>query len=166
MNEMITIDQEGIKIKIEESDYNGILADEVRLIQEPILRNTVMIIVSDIMSSPKVKATTIRHTRKVVKIAREIANVRGYTNMAIDVVTAASILHDLYKDKEGELHPIMIRLKHKETLTALPEAIAESLCAMIEGHKGYNSIIPRLASKEGSIDQILTDANAIAHLEL
>lgn len=105
----------------------------------------------------------IDHTKKVVNAVKIIAETRGYLSLAIDVLTAAAILHDLYKEIDGELHPLMIRYKHKKDLEGkeFEPGLIEQICLIIEGHEGANSIIPKIASREGTIEQVLTDANAI-----
>lgn len=105
----------------------------------------------------------IDHTKKVVKATRVIAESRGYLSLAIDVLTAAAIVHDIYKDVDGDLHPIMIRFKHRDELKSeeYEQGLVEQICLIVEGHEGVNSIIPKTASREGTIEQVLTDANAI-----
>lgn len=119
-------------------------------------------IIKNVMDTIKISRKTIDYTKKVVHIVRSLCDSRGYTNLAKDVVTASALLHDLYYKKSGDLHVVMIRYNHQAELRKLDPSIAENICSIIEGHHGYSSILPKIASKEGTIEQLLTDAVVLA----
>lgn len=135
---------------------------ELGLIEDESMKIVVQNIMADVMGKYNISKRMNDYTKKVVFVARTLAESRGYTRLAKDVIISAALLHDLYAKKEPELHVLLIRLRHREELEKLDPAMAENICSMIEGHHGYGSIFPKIASKEGTIEQILTDASAIA----
>ena len=138
------------------------LKTELDSIIDQQIKSVTQNIILDAMNKTKVSKRMIDFTKRVVLNAQTLAYSRGYTRIAIDVITSAAILLDLYSVRYKNLHIFMIRLNHQEELKKLDPAIAENICSMIEGHHGYDSIVPKIASKEGTIEQILTDAVALA----
>lgn len=157
------------KIIIEEQEITTceVFKDEIEKIENDNIRNVTIKVLNDIFKN-NIPADIIDHTKQVLRIARAICEARGYTNLALDAITCAALLHDMYKANEIEairdFHPFMIRYYHKKEFDLIDAGLAEQICTIIEGHEGYSTILPKVASKEGTIEQILTDANAISKL--
>ena len=136
--------------------------NEFDSIEDLAIKSATHEIIYNFMQQNKVSRKSIDYTKKVVNLVRALCDSRGYTNLAKDVLTAAALLHDLYYKKSGELHVFMIRYHHQNELRKLDPSIAENICSIIEGHHGYASVVPKTASKEGTIEQLLTDAVNLA----
>lgn len=138
--------------------------DEVSIINDDKIRSATIKILNHFFTYFKMPKSVINHTKKVVLIAKTVAESRGYVGIAIDAIVCAAILHDLFKYEFGEFHPLYVRYVYKTYLDSVDPGFAEHICSMIEGHEGINTIIPKLAPKEGSIEQVLSDANALSYV--
>lgn len=145
-----------------------LVGDELNLISDQQIKDFTVEAVNHI--GPYIFPEKIaQHSKLVTKFARIICDTLEVDDIVYDIITSASLLHDICKyDYEGEenpLHPFVVRRELLGLQKIVGREMFNNIMTCIESHEGYNSPIPQVIPRldDTVLMWVLPIANQLAN---